>query len=362
MSESFECRGEVQSTVSEEPIEENRTGAKENLDEVKAPYTVLRGEAAEFYVEMLRRLVRGARLNRFYPSPHRLGNLFYLMAPSVNQNLVDSIRVNLLTGLPTESEIGRVIADREICERFLAKQDFAGLEKRTDEASKRLFRRVLYYREVARREVPLRTSLELKLRRVDEVNKRAYFLAIWERFDPGEGLFVRYTIDLIHSHSRWCRPQVELRGEDLKYTEAFRNVISRYSSDEAEFAFVLLSDLPNIEVLEVVRCRVGPLWMDGVRMPEAVSELLRKYPGNLILGAPLERVSPSVKEDKNLDPFAVFYRESLSEDARRLAEARAAQLGYKVYKERKFCCTREIVEPFRNLLQERGFRCVVYAI
>jgi hypothetical protein len=207
------------------------------------------------------------------------------------------------------------------------------------------------------------------LRQVDDIKRVTYFTTIFERYDPGEGVFVRYTIQLAQHHARWSKAQIELQGDDLEYTQAFRNVISRYSSDEAEFAFILLSDLPNISVQEVVRARVGPLWYDGVQMPAEIEALMAKHPGNFILNLPSERVNApsdkvasSVREDKNCDPFARFYRDSLVPEVRPLAEARAEKLGYHVFKERKFCCTRGIELPFKEFLHKHGHRCVIYRV
>ena len=54
------------------------------------------------------------------------------------------------------------------------------------------------------------------------VSKTASFYSIFERYDPGEGVFTRYTITLQHQDSRWNKAQIEMQGDDLKATEAFR--------------------------------------------------------------------------------------------------------------------------------------------
>lgn len=328
------------------------------------PVTVLQGQQADVYVDMLCKLVRGGRANRFFPNPKGMENLFHFMAPSATFGLEQSLRLNLRTGLPDEPEMGKVTADREIAERFLHQNDFPELAQRTDDASIRLLKRVRYYRELARCEVPQRLSLNLRLRRVEDDRKTAFFEAVFQRYDPGEGVFTRYTILLSHRHQRWSQPQVELQGDDLRYTESFRNVISRYSSDEAEFAFVLLSNVPNIAVEEVVRGRIGPLWMDGVQVPAEIQEMLSQHPGNFILNFPQERVAvpenPEGKTDSNRDPFARFYRESLDPASRALADKRAEELGYIIHKERKFSCTPGILQPLRDLLAQRNMPCVIY--
>lgn len=329
----------------------------------KDPVLVLTGDKAETYCKLLEGLIKGGKANSSFPSGRGLANLAYLLRPSVNRGLTDSVRVNLKNGLPSEPDIGRIIADKDVCKKILASHDVESVQKRTDEASMRLINRIHYYRDVDKREIPDRYSLDLKLRRTNEEAKTADFIALFERYDPGEGVFTRYTISLQHKSERWSKPKVELRGDDLRYTEEFRNVISRYSSDEAEFAFILLSDVPGITVQEIIRCRIGPLWMKGVQGPPQINELLEKYPGNCILNFPQEKVfvpETDDKEDENRDGFARLYRESLPPDHKAIADSRAKRLGYVVQKDRKMVCTKPLLAPLRKLMADLGKPCIIY--
>lgn len=327
------------------------------------PIQLVRGQQAEAYCQLVESLIRGGKPNSAFPSGRGAENLVYLMRPSVNRGLADEVQVNLRTGLPNEPNIGRVISDKDVCEKILRTHDVESVRTRQDEASQRLVRRIEYYREVEKRELPERFRLDLKLKRTDEKEQTADFIALFERFDPGEGVFTRYTIHLRHKNQRWAKPKVEILGDDLRYTEEFRNVISRYSSHEAEFAFILLSDVHGITVEEISRGRIGPLWMNGVDAPEPIAELLKAYPGNAILNFPQEKVFvPEVqgKTDDNRDPFARLYRPSLSAENKELADARAQSLGYVVHKERKFACTKPLVGPLKELMVKLGKPCVVY--
>lgn len=327
------------------------------------PIQVLKDTQAETYCQLLESLIRGGKPNSFFPSGRGIENLVYLLRPSTNRGLSNEVQVNLRTGLPSEPDIGRVIADKDVCEKILRAHDVESVYRRQDEASRRLVSRLEYYKDVEKRELPRRFSLDLKLKRSNDAEQTADFLAIFERYDPGEGIFTRYTIDLRHKHERWSKPKVELQGDDLRYTEEFRNVISRYSSDEAEFAFILLSDVPGITVLEISRGRLGPVWMNGIPCPAPIEELLAKHPGNAIMNFPYEKVFiPEVegKTDENRDPFARLYRESLDQEEQAIAGARAQKLGYVVMKDRKFCCTRPILGPLKELMLKLGKPCVLY--
>ena len=327
------------------------------------PIQVLKGDQAETYCQLVESLVRGGKPNSFFPSGRGAENLVYLLRPSVNRGLTDEVQVNLKNGLPNEPNVGRVIADKDVCAKILRTHDVDSVHKREDEASKRLVNRIEYYHDVEKRELPDRFHLDLKLKRTNEKDQTADFIALFERFDPGEGIFTRYTIHLRHQNVRWSKPKVELMGDDLRYTEEFRNVISRYSSHEAEFAFILLSDVSGITVEEISRGRIGPLWMTGVSAPPPIEELLNAYPGNAIMNFPYEKVFvPEVegKTDENRDPFARLYRHSLTDENKEIADARAKKLGYIVMKERKFACTKGVLTPLKELMVKLGKPCVIY--
>lgn len=313
---------------------------------------------------MARRLLQAGRLNRFFPDPEALDNLFRLLSPTNSRGQHPELEISLKTGLPSEPAIGRLLADAELSAKFLQGVDRGALRRKESpsEVDRRLLQRAEFHEDLLKSRLPRRTNLELALRRVEQDRQMAYFTTVFERYDPTEGLFVRYTVQLYQHHGRWSKALVELQGDDMEYTTPFRNVISRYHSDEAEFAYILLSELPAITVEEVVRARVGPLWFSGVEAPPDIDALLREHPGSFILHFPSERAAGAIKQDLNNDPFSRMYRESLTPAAREVAEKKAQQLGYHVYKERKFACTRQIAGPLGELLKAKGARCVIYPV
>ena len=111
------------------------------------PIQVLSGQQAETYCKLVEGLIRGGKPNNSYPSGRGVANLIYLLRPSTNRGLSDQVRVNLNNGLPDEPDIGRVIADKDICERLLRSHDMATVRDRTDDASRRLVSRLDYYQD-----------------------------------------------------------------------------------------------------------------------------------------------------------------------------------------------------------------------
>jgi len=325
---------------------------------------ILDGERVKEYINILTNLLFGARLNKFFPPKQKLINLLHFMIPENNRGFYNKLRINRDTGFPVEREITRVITDWQISPKTLKENTEIELEERYRqnpvEVNDRRLRRFRYHRELSQKEILNLFSLDMNLRSLDMEKYIAFFNVILDRFDASSSLFSRYTMVVGQEDPRWGRSQVILDGDDLKYTKNFRNLISKYTIDEAEFAYVLLNDLKHVVVEEVQRCRIGPLYFRGVRIPGGMEEIFKKHPDAFILSLPTDRASLHIKEDKNNDPLTVMYRDALDPDARELRDKKAEQIGYCVYKERKFVCSRKAVSDFRKFLKNRGARCVVY--
>lgn len=325
---------------------------------------VLDGDRVEGYIKILTRLLSGARLNKFFPPHQQMINLLHFMIPKNNRGFYNKLRINRDTGFPVEKEISRVITDWQISGKTLKENTEMELEERYGqnpvEVNERRLRRFRYHRDLSQKKILNMFRLEMALRSLDTEKYIAFFNVTLDRFDASTSLFSRYTMVVGQEDPQWGRSQVLLNGDDLKYTKNFRNLMSKYTIDEAEFAFVLLNDLKHVVVEEVQRCRIGPLYFKGVRIPKGMDEIFKKHPDAFILSLPTDRASLHIKEDKNNDPLTIMYRDALEPDARELRDEKAKQIGYSVYKERKFVCSRKAVSDFRKFLKKRGARCVVY--
>lgn len=340
--------------------------ARSVIKEKDSPPIVLEGDRVEGYLNMLIRLVEGGRINKFYPDPARIRSLLHFFVPKNNYGIYEKLLINRETGFPVEKEITRVVADRELAPKTLNTENLADLEARYREnpspVNERRLNLFKYHRDLLRVDVPGLHNMEIKLRTLDTDKYIAYFNVILDRFDVSTGLFIRYTMVVGQEDPQWSSSQVQVEGDQLKYTRGFRNLISRYTADEAEFAFVLLNDLEHVVVEEVQRCRLGPLYFNGVNIPEGMEVIFEKHPQAFILSLPADRASIYIKEDRNDDPLARMYRESLQQEARELRDRKAESIGYHVYKERKFACSKTVLSDFRKFLKSRGARCVVYGV
>lgn len=326
----------------------------------------LSGEPLEEYIAAFCRLAPRGRLNQYFPEAPALARLFDFFRPGSCHGLYDRLLIDKETGLPVESEYGRIWSDRDLASKILAEATTDELERAASElptaVNLRRLARARYMAELSTAALPPASRLDLRLKWVDEKARVAHFITVYDRYDLSDNLFVRYAIHLRQRDSRWSRQQVELRGDDLQCTDNFRNAIAKFSADESEFAFILINDLRNIAVDEVSRGRVGPFWFKGMNAPPGLDAILGGKEGAYILSFPLDRTALSIRADWNNDPFSRLYRDCLDEGARSLVERKAKDAGYHVMKDRKFACTANVETELRGWLAARGVKSIVYAV
>ncbi|MCE1248830.1 MAG: hypothetical protein LWY06_19500 [Firmicutes bacterium] len=312
------------------------------------------------------KLIENANLNAFFPDGKALINMMDFFIPDRNYGFYERLVISEDTGLPVEKELTRLITDRQLAAQTLKNETEAALEdelsRNPAQVNKRRLKRFYYHKDLFSVSIPPMIDIKLKLRSVDTEKYTALFNVVVDRFDLSTSIFSRYTLTAGQKDSKWKQAQVQMVDDEIKYTQGFRNIVSQYTVDEAEFAFILLNDLENIVVEEVSRSRVGPLYFRGTKIPEGLEHIFSKHPDAFILSLPTDRASIHLQEDKNLDPLAVMYRDVLEPGARELRDRKAKQTGYHVFKDRKFVCTNGVLEDFRQFLKDRGAKCVVYGI
>jgi hypothetical protein len=324
---------------------------------------VVSGAAADVYVERLVRAIRGARLNALFPPERALCAHLDFLPPSGCEELYSELCLAPQSGLPAARDVLRVKIDRDLAAEFLR----SAARRPEPAAQGRMARRMAYYRRLAGTEVMPLNRMRVELRTHVPENNLALFRVVLDRFDMAACTFVRYTILLGQRDRFWRRPHVVVDDHELAApTEAFRRIVGRLVSDEAELAMVLLSRLEGVEVEDVRRCRVGPLLMPGARVGGALEALLdaRRTPElgdepRWILCFPEDRAGVEVAEHASRDPLAQLYREAVDADARAIIDAKADELRYRVAKSRKFVCPRALCAPLATLCRELGAPSIV---
>ncbi|MFP4498495.1 MAG: hypothetical protein ACLFQV_09825, partial [Vulcanimicrobiota bacterium] len=330
-------------------------------------FTMKDEERINTYVDIVKKLIRGGRVNKYYPDPAALSNLFDFMKPSRNHGFYNELILNFETGLPNEKNVTKIIVDSDIAPKTVKEDTEEGLKNKVEtdanEVNIRRLNRYLYHKALLENPVPCLMNVKLKLRTVDTEEYIAFFNAEIDRFDMTTNMFTRYTLVVGQSNPSWLgRQEVQVINDQLKYTQNFRNLLSKYTTNESEFSFIALNDLEDVRVEEVQRCQIGPLYFKGVRIPEGMEEIFEKHPDAFVLSFPMDRTSVHLSEDKNNDPLVKMYRDVLPPAAQAQRDKKAEELGYKVYKERKFAVTRKALRDFRAFLKKYNARCVVYGV
>ena len=324
------------------------------------------GAAADDYIELLTRAIRGGRLNALFPPSPVLRSHLSFLAPTANHGVYPRLTLSPQSGLPSARDIFRVKIDRDLAAGFLS--DHAG--RTAPSKDSRLGRKLAYYRDLSTVELMPLSRMRVELRRQVPEDNLALFRVIYDRFDIATCQFARYTILLGQRDRFWRKPHVIVDDADLAApTESFRRIVGRFTADEAELAFVLLSKVDGIEVEDVRRARVGPLLLPGARIGGDLEALLSQQrtpelgeSRRFILCLPEDRAGIEVAAHASGDPLARLYREAVGDDVRALIDAKADELDYRVSKQRKFVCSRNLQGALAHLCQSLGAPSIVRGI
>jgi hypothetical protein len=321
-------------------------------------YLGLDGEALELYARTASDLVLAARLNKWYPDPFGVSDRLRFLSPSLRGGVYRGIGIDRTNGLPRHQDVLTVQVDRQIAGDFIKQQEARIAVGRR--LTPRVEAKLRYYRELVKVPAVPMTDLQVKLRRVFPERGTAAFEVVFDRFDPGEGVFVRYTLLIEQTDSMWGGSFLERSGDYTRQTDIFRTAMEKYAQDESEIMFLLLGKMEGLRVEEVTRGRIGPLWSPFCPAPAGWSP--RDASNAFVLHCPLDRASTGHEVDLDNDPFSTLYVDFLSDKARPIIEEAAQRFGYRVHKERKFACTKPALASLKAKLNQAGTKNVVYSI
>lgn len=316
------------------------------------PVRTLSGPELERYCATAAQLILAGRLSRAFPDPERCAAYLAALAPSARGEHRPEVEIDLSSGMPSLKELVVVEADAKLAEAHLKLVESRHPSRPLGPSA---LAKAAYYRSLLGRPLGPLWGLEVRLRRVDSEARRAAFEVVFDRYDPAETVFIRYTILLEQQDALWGK-FIDRHGDYSRQTDAFREKMERFTQDDSELAFLLLGQVEGLRVEEVTRGRIGPLWSPWAQGPEQ----FRGGPDSFVLHLPLDRSSLALDADRNDDPFSTLYRRFLSEDSRLLVEEQAKRLGYRVHKDRKFSVSRGSAAALGELLAKAGTRNIVY--
>ncbi len=317
------------------------------------------------YVERAGAALARARLNRQYPSARRAACHLRCMGREVHGGLYPPLQVDARSGLPTYREWTRVKTDRDMAAEILADlPPEAKLVERARRQGRGIYGKQLlkhhYYNAIKERELAPLDHMEVRLRRVEPGARTAHFNVVLDKLDAS-GLFVRTTIDLSQRDSHWDHPMLTLDEETAEHTQAFRSLIFRFATLDAELTFARLAAIDTLEVEKVVKGTIGPVFMPGVRAPEPIGGWFDSGDG-LIATFSLDLAARDLARDRDNDPLDDLIADRYSEKARAEYEEARKRYGYHVFKDRKFVVTAPLASTVRELCAEQGTRNVIYEL
>ncbi len=324
------------------------------------------GDAAESaYLERIGAALKRARLNRQYPNARRAARHLHCMNRDVHGGLYPPLAIDVRSGLPTYREWTRVKTDLEMAAEILADlPPEAELAERARRSGREIYGKQLlkhhYYNAIAEAELAQLDHMEVRLRRVEPDTRTAHFNVTLDKLD-NRGLLVRKTIDLSQRDSHWDHPMLTLDEETAEHTRAFRSLIFRFASLDAELTFARLAATSNLEVEKVVKGTIGPVFMPGIRAPETIARWFDSEDG-IAATFSLDLAARDLARDRDNDPLDDLIADRYSEQARAEYEEARKRWGYHVFKDRKFVASATLVGAVRELCAEHGTRNVIYTL
>lgn len=331
------------------------------------PTRRLQGDEESFYIKALVAIFRAARLNNQYPDARRLSSHLSALAPELHRGLYPGVDADVRSGLPSYREWTRVQTDVRLAPDQLRqlgdRRDLEAKARRGGEGSihaKQLAKHD-YYSALQRIQLTPLGDMHVALRRLEPEHRRAHFHVILDKLDVS-GVFVRYSIDLAQTDEFWTERVVRLDDEAAQHTESFRSLVYKFTSYDAEFTFVKLATMPNLTVERVIKGVVGPFCFPWVQSPPALQPLLAQDVRSFAAMFALDMAAIDISADRDNDPFEDLIIERLSADARTGYEQARNKYGYKVFKDRKFVCTRPLLDPLRQLCTREQTKNIIYPV
>lgn len=330
------------------------------------------GETEESaYLERAGAALGHARLNRHYPSARRAARYLRCMGRDVHGGLYPPLQIDVRSGLPTYGEWTRVKTDVDMAAEILASlPPEAELAERAHRGGHAIWGKQLlkhrYYNAISSAELGPLDPMEVRLRRVEPEARTAHFNVILDKLDA-HGLLVRTTIDLSQRDSHWDHPMLTLDEETAEHAQAFRSLIFRFASLDAEIIFARLAATSNLDVERVAKGTIGPVFRPGVRAPEPIARWFdpegpKLREAGIVATFSLDLAARDLARDRDNDPLDDLIADRFSEEARSEYKEARKRWDYHVFKDRKFVTSASLADAVRQLCAEHRTRNVIYPL
>ncbi len=351
------------------------------MSDVVALHTQALAEpSASIYLDLLQRAVRAARLSKQFPDRRAYATTLRALSSQCHRGLYDSIFVDSRSGLPNMASMTRIVADQTVAHGALPRmKDQAVLESRRGEAEvfERLARKRPYYEELAAASVAPVDEHRVLLRRHEPEHSRASFRVELTKL-AANGCYLHVAIELSQTAGLWGERLVDLdaRGEVAEGTEALRGMVYRFASFDAEALFLRLHELPGVAVERVARGVVGPVLYalpggtqvahpdDNAMQQAFVAWQQQAGPTDAAVLASFaaDVAAIDVREEKSNDPLSPLMSATIRSGERARYDAARERFAFRVYKDRKFAVSPDLVDAVKAVCSGLGTSNIVYPV
>lgn len=337
--------------------------------------------ASSGYLDLSRRCVRAARLNKTFPDRRRMIGTLQALGTSVHHGLYDEIYLDSRSGLPNMASFTRVVTDKlvgsEALETYASQAD---LDARSGEAEiyERQAAKRRYFERLGKLRVAPVDEHRVLLRRHEPEESRASFRVELTKLG-GDGTYIRVMIELTQTSGLWAHKLVELDGfgEVAHGTEALRGLVYRFATYDAETLFVRLHELEGMKVERVTRGIVGPWYFAlpsahasaGIAEPDAgplreawraVLDARSDDEPAMIASFATDIAAADVREERSNDPLSPLLASSITDKERARYRILRERHPFAVYKDRKFVATKNAAPFVGAVCDAAGTKNLVY--
>lgn len=340
--------------------------------------------AASSYLSLLGRALRAARLSKTFPDRRRLDATLQALESNAHQGLYEGIYVDSRSGLPNMASFTRALADKSVglesLQRYEAQVE---LDARANdhEIYARMAAKRRYYETLGKMHLAPVDEHRVLLRRHEPASSRASFRVELTKLS-GSGQYLRVVIELTQTAGLWAHKLVSLDeyGEVAEGTAGLRSMVYRFAGYDAETLFVRLHELEGVQVERVQRGLIGPvLWsvpgsggQSTVAQPDAnpIAEAWgaawaagKLGPGRHMIASFANDIAAiDVKEEKSNDPLSPLLASAIREQEKARYKILRDRHPFRVYKDRKFAATPELVKLVESVCGALGSKNLVYPI
>lgn len=331
----------------------------------------LSDEAEGAYLTYLEKILRGARLNLYYPDARRLQSHLSCMHPAVHRGLYPGVQINQAAGLPTYREWTRVQTDVQIAADQLQKLGArATLVQKAASSSDPIHQKLLtkydYYHDIQHRALAPLGDMQVALRRVEPERNTAFFHVVLDKLDAS-GLFVRYVIDLAQTAGAWNKRVVRLDEENAEHTEQFKSLIYKFTALDSEFTFAKLAALGGLSVERVARGSIGPIYWNAAQAPAALQPVFAQAQADGVENAfiavfSLDMIADDIAEERDNDPLGDSMAAAMPADVQEtLARARQS-FGVRTFRDAKFVVPRAMIPAMQAFCAAQQTTNIIYGV